>query len=151
MKYLLFTVVIALLAIQFIRPARDQGGQETDGNIARTLHMPGDVYSLFKGACFDCHSNNAIYPWYADIQPVGWLIAQDIADGKSNLNFSEIGSLSPRRQISKLQNIENRLKDGTMPLFTYRIMHPSGRLTREEKELMIAWIQKTTSGIRDGK
>jgi len=112
-------------------------------DISKTFNVPSNVYTLLKNACFDCHSNNTSYPWYSNIQPIGWILAKDIENGKAKVNFSEFGSLSSRRQISKLQGVENRIKDGTMPLPEYQFMHPSARLTEEERRLLIDWIQKT--------
>lgn len=140
-------MLIVFIIIQFIQPARNQSGQELPAEFSRTYSIPSNVHTLFKNACFDCHSNNSSYPWYFNIQPVGWILARDIENGKAKVNFSEFGSLSSRRQISKLQEVENRIKDGTMPLPVYQFMHPSARLTEEERRLLIDWIQKTTESI----
>ncbi len=47
--------------------------------------------ALAKDACFDCHSNETVWPWYAKIAPSSWLLAQDVDEGRSALNFSEWG------------------------------------------------------------
>ena len=146
-KQLLFVVLTIFIVIQFIRPARNQSGQVLQSDISNSYSIPHDVSALLENACFDCHSSNTNYPWYSNIQPVGWLLAKDIENGKSKLNFSEIGSLSPRKQISKLQEVENRIKDRTMPLKVYQIMHPSARLTEGERRLLVDWIQKTKDTI----
>ena len=130
-----------------MQPARNQSGQVQQSDISNTYNIPDNVHVLLKNACFDCHSNTTNYPWYSNIQPMGWLIAEDIKNGKTKLNFSELGSLSSRRQVSKLQEVENRIKDGTMPLPSYQFMHPSARLTEEERLLLIDWIQKTKADI----
>jgi hypothetical protein len=142
-KKLLLFLLIAFTLLQFVRPARNQGGQDRELDISKIYSMPDTVHAIFMNACFDCHSNSTNYPWYANIQPMGWLIARDIKDGKAKLNFSELGSLSRRRQISKLQEAQNRIKDGTMPLPAYQLMHKNARLTKEEKELIIGWIENT--------
>jgi hypothetical protein len=139
----LFAVLIGFIVIQFIQPAPNQSGQVLQTDLSKTYSIPNNVHTLFKNACFDCHSNNTSYPWYSNIQPIGWILAKDIENGKAKVNFSEFGSLSSRRQISKLQGVENRIKDGTMPLPEYQFMHPSARLTEEERRLLIDWIQKT--------
>ena len=144
---ILFVILIVFIIIQFIRPARNTSGQVLQTDISKIYSIPQNVSSLLKNACYDCHSNNTNYPWYTNIQPVGWLLAADIKNGKAKLNFSEFGSFSSRRQISKLRNIENRIKDGTMPLPAYQLMHKDARLTKEEKELLIDWIQKTKDSI----
>ncbi len=135
------------IVLQFIRPARNQNGQAVQDGMMKTFNVPGNVYSLLRNACFDCHSNNTSYPWYFNVQPVGWMLANDIENGKAMLNFSDLYSLSPRRQISKLQEVENRIKDGTMPLTAYKLMHPSARLTSEQRQQLVDWIQSTKDNI----
>ena len=142
-KQILLVLLIVFVVIQFMQPARNQSGQVLQTEFSNTYSIPNNVYTLFKNACFDCHSNNTSYPWYSNIQPIGWILAKDIENGKAKVNFSEFVSLSSRRQISKLQGVENRIKDGTMPLPEYQFMHPSARLTEEERRLLIDWIQKT--------
>jgi len=142
-KQILLVLLIVFVVIQFMQRARNQSGQVLQTEFSNTYSIPNNVYTLFKNACFDCHSNNTSYPWYSNIQPIGWILAKDIENGKAKVNFSEFGSLSSRRQISKLQGVENRIKDGTMPLPEYQFMHPSARLTEEERRLLIDWIQKT--------
>ncbi len=146
-RQILFVLLIGFIVIQFIQPARNQSGQVLHTDISQTYNIPNDVDTLLKNACYDCHSNNTNYPWYSNIQPVGWILAKDMKDGKAMLNFSEFGSLSSRRQISKLQGAENRIKDGTMPLQAYQVMHPSARLTEREKRLLIDWIEGTKDSI----
>lgn len=142
-KQLLVALLMAFTVIQFMQPARNQSGQAVQSDFSNTSSIPDTIYTLFKNACFDCHSNNTSYPWYSNIQPMGWLIARDIENGKAKLNFNDLGSLSSRRRVSKLQEIENRIKDGTMPLPTYKLMHENARLTKEEQELLIGWIEET--------
>jgi hypothetical protein len=142
-KRILFMLLIAFVGIQFIQPARNQSGQVMESDIANTDSIPSNVYARLKSSCYDCHSNNSTYPWYSNIEPIGWMLAKDIENGKAMLNFSEFGSLSSRRRVSKLRDVENRIKDGTMPLPGYLFMHPGARITEEEKKLLINWIEAT--------
>lgn len=146
-KQILFVLLIVFVAIQFGQPARNQSGQVLQADISKTLNIPDGAYAILKNACYDCHSNNTSYPWYFSIQPVGWILAKDIENGKAKLNFSEFGSLASRRQISKLQGIANQIEGGTMPLPAYQFMHASARLTEEEKRVLIDWIQETNDKL----
>ena len=94
-------------------------------DISKVIAIPDTVLTLLKNACFDCHSNNTDYPWYSNIQPMGWLMAYHIKKAKSQLNFSDFGSYSQRRQLSKLDGIANSIKDDIMPIKSYKIMHKS--------------------------
>lgn len=147
LKQILVVVLIVFIAIQFIQPARNISGQVLQTDISNTYNIPERVHTLLNNACYDCHSNNTDYPWYSNVQPVGWLLARDIKNGKAKINFSEFALNSTRKQVSKLQEIENRIKDGTMPLPPYQFMHDNARLTKGEKELIIGWIQTTVDSI----
>jgi hypothetical protein len=114
---------------------------------SKVITIPDIVLTLFKNACYDCHSNNTDYPWYSNIQPMGWLMAYHIKQAKKELNFSEFGSYSQRRQLSKLDGIVNSLKDDIMPLKSYKIMHKSAQLRADEKSLLINWAQSSKDSL----
>ena len=143
----LLGVLIVFVAIQFIQPARNKNGQVLATDISKMYNLPDNVQGILKMACYDCHSNNTRYPWYINIQPVGWMLARHIKQGKEELNFSELGSYSLRRQISKLKSIENSIKDGTMPLSSYTFIHKNAKLSQGDKALIIDWVQKTRDGL----
>lgn len=141
LKRILIALLMVFFSIQFIQPARNESGQ-AGSELANAYAIPNKIDVLLKQSCYDCHSNHTAYPWYSYIQPMGWLIAKDIQDGKAKLNFSELGVLSRRRQLTKLQMIENQIKDGTMPLQRYVLLHKGARLTDEDKLLILEWINK---------
>jgi hypothetical protein len=105
--------------------------------------IPDTVLTLLKNACYDCHSDNTDYPWYSNIQPMGWLMTYHIKQAKSQLNFSEFGSYSQRRQLSKLDGIANSIKDDIMPLKSYKMIHKNAQLSAKEKVLLINWAQQS--------
>lgn len=142
-KKILFAILIVLIGIQFIQPVPISSGQVLQTDFSNTYTVRGNVFVLFKNACYDCHSNNTKYPWYSKIQPIGWLLQDDIKKGKEKLNFSEFGSYSSRRRISKLRDIEKRIKDGKMPLKSYKLMHKNAQLFDEDKKLLVDWIENT--------
>lgn len=141
-KKILLALLIVFIAIQFIQPARNKSGQVLPTDITNTYTLPANVQAIFKTACYDCHSNKTNYLWYFNIQPVGWFLANHIKDGKAELNFSAFGSYSTRRQMSKLRSIENSIEDGTMPLASYTLIHKDARLTKEDKAVLLDWINK---------
>lgn len=146
-KKILLVILIAFVAIQFIRPAPNTNGQVLPTDITKTINIPDTVLNVFKNSCYDCHSNNTRYPWYANIQPIGWVLASHIKNGKENLNFSEFGTYSERKQANKLKSIKLSIKDGSMPLSSYTIMHTGARLSIEDKNLVNDWATKTKDSI----
>ena len=141
-KKTLLVALIVFIAIQFVRPARNESGQPSPADISKIYPVPAIVHAILKTSCYDCHSNNTNYPWYSNVQPVGWWLASHIKEGKAELNFSEFGQYSIRRQRSKLFAIAKSIEDGTMPLPSYTLVHSNSRLTAHEKATLINWANK---------
>ena len=150
-KKILIGLLVVLVIIQFIQPARNRSNEHTSQDMARMVFVPENVQHVLQTACYDCHSNNTSYPWYSNVQPFGWLLARHIRKGKSELNFSEFGTYSNRRQISKLSGISNSVRDGTMPLGSYLILHQRARLSKKEKSSIIEWATKTKDSLISNK
>ena len=140
-------MLLVFIAIQFVRPAHNKSEQVLSTDISNAYSIPENINSLLTNACYDCHSNNTNYPWYSNVQPMGWFIARDIDCGKVKMNFSEWGSLSERKQTSRLQEMENIIKEGKMPLPSYKFLHKNARLTEKDKELLFNWIEKTKDSL----
>lgn len=138
-KKILLAVGIVLILIQFIQPAHNTSVRILATDISKTVSISDSVKALLKNTCYDCHSNNTTYLWYSNIQPWGWLMAKHIQKGKDELNFSEFGGYSPRRQLSKLNGIANSIKDNIMPLPSYKMMHKNAQFNSNEKALIINW------------
>lgn len=146
-KKIVSILLIVLVAIQFVRPARNSSNEVQQADIIRHYHVPANVAGVLKTACYDCHSNNTRYPWYANIQPVGWFLAYHIKEGKGELNFNEFADYSPRRKLSKLKAIGNSVKDGSMPLWSYTLIHADAKLSAESKALITNWTNKTIDSL----
>ena len=87
--------------------------------------------SLASRACFDCHSNESVWPWYSNVAPVSWLIQKDVQEGRSVLNFSEWDHPQPG-----IQEAVEVLREGEMPPSYYRLMHRSASLTAAETDAL---------------
>jgi hypothetical protein len=146
-KKILLLLLMAFIAIQFIRPDRNKQDGILITDISKMISISDSVHAVLTKACYDCHSNNTNYPWYTTIQPVGWLMAKHIKKGKVVLNFSEFGNYSVRKRLSKLTGIANSIKDDDMPLSSYKIMHTYARLDSGEKSLLINWVQQSKDSL----
>ncbi|RPE08070.1 cytochrome C [Chitinophaga lutea] len=134
-------ILIILAGIQFIQPVRNESGQAFSSDITGVVATPPHIAAILKAACYDCHSNNTRYPWYTYVQPAGWVLARHVAEGKEELNFHLFGTYTPRRQASKLRSIASSIKDGTMPLISYKWLHPEARLTPAQREAVLHWLE----------
>jgi len=146
-KKILLGLLVILVLIQFLQPARNVSGQAMPNDISKMVVMPADVQGILKKACYDCHSNNTDYPWYARIQPLHWFLNYHIQSGKSELNFNEFGTYTPRRQQNKLRSVAHSLEDGSMPLSSYILIHRNAILSEAEKSLIINWIQNSKDSL----
>ena len=88
--------------------------------------------ALAQRACFDCHSNETVWPWYSNVAPVSWLVQRDVDEGRSRLNFSEWNR--PQREA---RNAARQIQRGAMPPPNYLVLHPSAKLTSEEAQALI--------------
>lgn len=136
-----------LVLIQFIHPAKNNGMDKPNLDITRIAILPLKVQNVLRTSCYDCHSNKTNYPWYANIQPLYWWLSSHIKEGKSELNFNEFGAYSKRRQLSKLKAIAESIRDGSMPLSSYTIMHQNAKLSEEEKQMIMIWAEKTKDSL----
>jgi len=150
-KKILLGLVIVLIVIQFVQPPKNRSAEILQTDLTKTIIVPDSVQSILKISCYDCHSNNTNYPWYSTIQPIGWMLARHIKDGKADLNFSEFGSYSLRRKISKLNEIEKSITDKTMPLASYTLLHNNARLSQEDKKLLSNWSIKMKDSFEMNK
>ena len=82
-------------------------------------------------ACYDCHSNETIWPWYSRIAPISWLVYRDVQEGRSELNFSEWG-----RGEQEVEDIGEVIAKGEMPPLQYLLAHPEARLSAADKALL---------------
>lgn len=142
---MMLILLIVVIAIQFIQPVPNKNGQVLETDITKVVEVPKDIQGILKTSCYDCHSNNTDYPWYSKLQPGGWWMASHIKKGKEELNLSEFGSYSNRRQQSKLKSIINAIDDGTMPISSYTLIHKNAILSDGDKTRLKRWA----SSIKD--
>lgn len=138
-KKILPGILVILIAIQFIRPARNISNAATPDEISLHYTVPDEVHSVLKHSCYDCHSNNTVYPWYTNIQPIGWWMQSHINEAKDELNFSVFGSYPVKRARHKFKEIEEDANDGSMPITSYTLVHRGTKLTPEQSKSVATW------------
>ena len=146
-KKILFLLLALIVVAQFIRPAKNVAAVAGPNDIFVKHSVPANVAALLQRACYDCHSNNTRYPWYAEVQPAGWWLASHVNDGKRHLNFSEFSSYPAKRAKTKAGEIIDEIEEKKMPMKSYTLLHPEARLTPEEIKLIIAWAEDLEAKI----
>lgn len=150
-KKIVLVVLILFALLQFIPRNVNKSNEVLATDITRNYAVPSQVLTILKKACYDCHSNNTSYPWYAKVQPFRLMLDRHVKNGKKELNFSEYGGYTAKRQYNKFMSIGESIEDGSMPLKSYRWMHSGARLTQEEKAKMLKWVEDTRDSIRNRK
>ena len=140
LKAAFLIILLGFVAIQFIRPVKNNGSEESGNDIAQVLTVPSSVHQSLNDACYDCHSNSTNYPWYFNIQPVGLMMNRHITEGREELNFSNF-DINP----DKMKEIAEVIEENEMPLKSYRMLHKKARLDDTRKKELIHWAESETS------
>ncbi|UKJ06108.1 heme-binding domain-containing protein [Solitalea lacus] len=147
-KKILYGFLAVIVIIQFIRPAKNQSDGISANDISKHYSVPVDVQEALKTACMDCHSNNTVYPWYANIQPVAWWLQHHVDEGKDELNFSEFGAYSPKKANHKLKEVIESQQEGWMPIDSYTFLHKDAVLTQQQKDAIVNWAKVIQQQIK---
>jgi Haem-binding domain len=147
-KRFFLLLLIAFVIIQFFRPTKNIAADINANDITAKYTVPQDVQTVFKTSCYDCHSNNSAYPWYNNIQPVAWFMADHIKEGKKELNFSEFATYRIGRQYKKLEEISKEVEEGEMPLESYTIIHGNAKLSEQQKTSVTNWVNTLRDSIK---
>ncbi|STD03939.1 heme-binding domain-containing protein [Elizabethkingia anophelis] len=139
--WLAVLVVAIVLVIQVIPVERNVSTVPAGQSFERTEKVPANVAAILKVSCYDCHSNNTRYPWYSELQPGAWFMAQHIKKGRDELNFDEFNNYSKRRKKAKIKSIISQIEKDEMPLKSYRMMHGNARLSADEKKELLDFFR----------
>ncbi|MBX2931270.1 MAG: heme-binding domain-containing protein [Chitinophagaceae bacterium] len=144
----IFYSILAIFAIlQLFQPDRNISSENLKSDLANYYDIPNNVESLLNSTCYDCHSNNTDYPWFINIQPIGWYMQSKINKGKSKLNFSEFGLLSTQDATEKLDEIQEVMNKNTMPLHSYKWYNKDADITIEQRDAIAQWALNLSKQI----
>ena len=142
LKWVAIVLIVVFIAIQFVRPANTNPPVDESQTIFACTQAPPEVASILDRSCRDCHSNKTVWPWYTQVAPVSWWLANHVDHGRKDLNLSEWAKLPPDRQDRKLRQICDEVQDGNMPLASYLPMHPIAKLSEQDKKTLCDWTDK---------
>ncbi|HXG51099.1 MAG TPA: heme-binding domain-containing protein [candidate division Zixibacteria bacterium] len=131
MRKSLLALIAVLLVMQAVPYGRDHTNPPVRQEPARDDPRTRE---LAVRACFDCHSNRTVWPWYSNIAPISWLIDRDVKRGRRELNFSEWD----RRQEEAGESAAT-VRKGSMPPWYY----PWGWLSAAERQDLIRGLERT--------
>jgi hypothetical protein len=139
-KKILFILLGLVLAIQLVRPDTSTPAVDPSQDFMQVLQPPTEVATILKTACYDCHSYETRYPWYNQIVPVSWWLANHVREGREHLNFNTFAAISTGDQAEVLEEAVEEIQKGKMPLDSYTWTHADARLSAEQKNVLVAWL-----------
>jgi heme-binding protein len=127
--------VVGLLVIQVIPYGRNHTNPAVR---AEPAWASAETRQLAVATCFDCHSNQSVWPWWSDVAPASWLVQWDVERGRRKLNFSEWDR--PQEDAS---SSAEQVRVGEMPPRYYLPLHPEAQLNAQQKSTLIAGLAAT--------
>jgi len=140
---IVLAVVVSFVGIQLIPVAKSNPPVEEE------IPAPPEVKAILKRACYDCHSNETIWPWYSRVAPVSWLLAWDVGEGREELNFSTWNRYSQKKRDKIIKEIRKEVEEGEMPPWFYLPLHPDARLSDSDHSVLRAWATNVPSVSED--
>jgi len=139
-KWAAIAFCVAFIAIQLVPVSR------TNPPVQGDFRGSTEVVSVLRRACYDCHSNQTVWPWYSRVAPVSWVIAHDVNEGRAELNFSTWDQLSTEKQAKAMKESWKEVAEGEMPTWYYVVLHPEARLSANDQSVLQAWSDSPAAG-----
>ena len=141
-KKLFWGIGIVLIGIQFVRIDKENPISDASNDISQIVDIPDEVVTILRTSCYDCHSNETVYPWYSNVAPVSWWLKQHVNEAREELNFSQWGEYSVKRKNHKFEEIAEEVEEAEMPLPSYLVLHSESSLSQKQLLLLTSWAKK---------
>lgn len=142
-------IALALLAtgvgMQFIRGEKTNPPTDPTQTVFAKTAVPDDVTAILKRACWDCHSNETEWHWYANVAPIMWSVRGHVKSGRAHLNFSEWGKYSPDEANEIIEELCEVVQDRSMPMRSYLVTHRDARLSDADIAALCRWAGSLSS------
>jgi hypothetical protein len=132
-RMILLVLVTLFVVIQFVRIPK------TNPPVTGEIQVPPQVHAVMKRACYDCHSNETVWPWYSNVAPVSWLLYRDVTGGRRAMNLTEWQQMPVTKQNRRRKGVWEEVQGGDMPPWFYIPLHPPSKLTDADKAILKAW------------
>ncbi|WP_288442746.1 heme-binding domain-containing protein [uncultured Chryseobacterium sp.] len=141
-KKIIFWTLVAFALIQFFPIDRTNQPVDKKVNFVDARKSPEKIRTLLKNACYDCHSNETVYPKYAFIAPVSWSVKSHVNEGREHLNFSVWGTYNKDLKENMLTKSVQTIQNKTMPMPGYIVYHKEANLSEAERALLIQYFEE---------
>lgn len=136
-KRILTALLVVLVLMQFYRPEKNLSEDQVVDFFENETRPSKEIAAILGSKCYDCHSNNTVYPWYANVSPFSLWIDGHIEEGKEHFNVSDWASFDFKKKDHKMEELIEEVEEDKMPESSYTWIH--GNLTTEEKEKLVEW------------
>ena len=150
LKQAALVCVFLFAAAQLIRPDRTSPPTDPSRTIQAHMGAAGGLTAILDRSCADCHSNNTVWPSYAQLAPLSWLMASAVSEGRKALNFSEWGSYPPEMQRVLLSASCREATAGRMP-GPYSLVRPETKLSPQDIETICAAARQAEANPTEQK
>jgi hypothetical protein len=134
-----FLVLFAL--IQFVPVERSNPA------VNGLVDAPDHVMLTLRRSCWDCHSNETEWPWYAWVAPLSWRLSQHVSMGREHLNFTEWDGYDLEDLDEAYEEIGEEIKREGMPLKDYLLVHRKAALSRADRQRLITWAETARESL----
>jgi len=143
-KRYLIGVGVVLLLIQAVPLDRD------NPPVTQDLGAPPEVDAILRRSCYDCHSNEVRWPWYAYVAPASFVVTQDVAAARHELNLSEWDRHDPRERAHLIEEMVEEADEGHMPPRQYLALHGDAALTDADRAVLRGWARDAGGEAGEG-
>lgn len=141
-KKILLALLVLLVIAQFFGPEKNEGDLASLQPFLDETKPSESVQAILKESCYDCHSDVTKYPWYNNITPVNYWLAEHVNDGKKHLNFSNWVGNSTKRKDHKMEECIEMVEEKEMPLESYTLVHQQAKLSDAQIKEVIDWAKQ---------
>ncbi len=159
-RFWLPLALAALLMSPLLADDDEDGDEGTEQTTTARMQTPSDstldsVYAvindgflkvkpIFQKSCFDCHSADTRYPWYHKLPLIKQLMDDHIEEGREHVDMTNgFPFKGEDSQREMLEHIHHEIKEGDMPIFSYRIMHWGALIEGPQQDSVFAWIDSS--------
>lgn len=140
-KKILLALLVLLVIAQFFGPEKNQGKLASIEPFLAETNPPENVKMILKESCYDCHSDFTRYPWYNNITPVNYWLANHINDGKKHFNVSNWVGNSVKRKDHKMEELIEMVEKKYMPIESYTFAHTEAKLSEDQIKAVVDWAK----------
>lgn len=139
LKMSLVALALVFACVQFVRPSRFNPPAQAGRGIEEHLNVTPAVGTILKRSCMDCHSNRTEWPWYSNVAPTSWLVADHVNQGRRYLNFSDWARMNRGEAEDMLKFMCMKAQRGSMPMPSYTLVHRGAKLSDADIGTLCDW------------